>query len=37
MSDKPYKFLYWDDDDDDDETPSSNKHQSYSDSLEDEE
>ena len=35
MSDKPYKFLYWDDDDD--ETPSSNKSQSYSDSLEDEE
>ena len=36
MSDKPYKFLYWDDDDDV-ETPSSNKPQSYSDSLEDEE
>ena len=33
MSDKSYKFLYWDDD----ETPLPNKHQSFSDSLEDEE
>ena len=34
MSDKSYKFVYCDDDD---ETPLSNKPQSYSDSLEDEE
>lgn len=34
MSDKSYKFIYWDDED---ETPKTNKPQSFSESLEDDE
>ncbi len=34
MSDESYKFLYWDDEE---ETPKTNKPQTYSESLEDEE
>lgn len=34
MSDKSYKFLYWDDEE---ETPNTNNPQSYSESLEEDE